>query len=240
MPRPPSGLKPKHPRARTPVPKEGPAALAIFRDLFAAYGPRQWWPAQTDFEVLVGAILTQNTAWSNVEKAIANLRNVDALDPHAIATMPKSRLEELIRPSGYFRQKAQRLQQVVRAIYGSSTDLQEFLRGDTASVRAKLLALPGIGPETADSILLYAGTHSTFVIDAYTLRLARRFVLPIDRAEGRDDYHRAKAYFEAAVPHDLQIYREYHALIVELGKGTCRPTPKCPQCPLQRRCAQKV
>ncbi len=215
-------------------------ALAIFRDLFGAYGPRHWWPAQSDFEVLVGAILTQNTAWTNVERAIANLRDASALDPQSIATMPRARLEVLIRPSGYFRQKAKRLQQVVRAIYSSAPDLQQFLRGDTEQVRQKLLALPGIGPETADSILLYAGTHPTFVVDAYTLRLAQRFPLPVGAAPGRDDYHRAKAYFEGAIAADLQLYREFHALIVELGKGTCRPKPKCERCPLQQRCAQKL
>jgi len=218
----------------------GAKLLELYNRLYSAYGPQHWWPAETAFEIMVGAVLTQNTAWSNVEKAIAGLRAADLLSPHGIATAPLTSLEGAIRPSGYYRQKARRLQGVVRAVYGSASDLQEYLAGPTPEVREKLLSLRGIGPETADSILLYAASaHPTFVVDAYTQRLVARYPLPVPQGPG-DAYDRTKGYFEAQLEPDLELYRELHALIVRLGATHCRARPLCGTCPLRRGCAQKV
>lgn len=204
---------------------------AIYDALYAAYGPRHWWPGETRLEVMVGAVLTQNTNWTNVERAIGNLKAANALDWHRLHRMPHARLAELIRPAGYFNVKARRLKHltawVVEAFDG---DLDAMFSTPTGSLRERLLGVNGVGRETADSILLYAGRHVTFVVDAYTARILRRHGLIDDEA----DYEQIKDLFEGNLPADEALFNEYHALLVELGKRCCRPrTPRCTECPLR-------
>jgi endonuclease III related protein len=195
-----------------------------------AMGPLHWWPGETRFEVIVGAILTQSTAWSNVERAIANLRKERLLDPRAMLRVGTGRLERLVRPSGYFRQKARKLKAFVRFLereFGGSLD--RMFRQPTAVLREKLLAVHGIGPETADSILLYAGKHPVFVIDAYTRRILARHELLDARAE----YQQAQDLFHRHLPRRVPLFNQYHALLVETGKRWCRPRQaQCEACPL--------
>ena len=198
--------------------------------LTAALGPMHWWPAKTPFEVIVGAILTQNTAWANVERAIANLRRARLLTPRALERVPLARLARMVRPSGYFRQKARKLKAFVRFLrrdYGGS--LARMFRSSTEELRERLLAVNGIGPETADSILLYAGNHSVFVVDAYTKRILHRHGLVSDNA----GYEEIRRLFESNLPNDPRLYNEYHALLVNVGKNWCRvQQPRCSECPL--------
>jgi endonuclease-3 related protein len=205
-----------------------------FETLFASLGPMGWWPGRTPFEVIVGAILTQNTAWTNVERAIANLRRERLLTPRAIERVIEPQLAKLIRPSGYFRQKAKKLKafvQFLRAEHGGS--LARMFRTATPELREQLLNVWGIGPETADSILLYAGQHTVFVVDAYTHRiLGRHGLLPHSNAT--PDYEGVRAMFEARLPRDTQLYNEFHALLVNVGKNWCRTRePRCEECPLK-------
>jgi endonuclease III related protein len=197
----------------------------------AALGPMHWWPAQTPFEVIVGAILTQSTAWANVERAIANLHTAKALTPGAMGRISIARLAALVRPSGYFRQKAKKLKAFVRFLkteYGGS--LKRMFETPTAELREKLLAVHGIGPETADSILLYAGSHPVFVVDAYTHRIFGRHGL----FNGKPDYERVRAFVESSIPQDPALFNEFHALIVNTGKNWCRKSaPRCDGCPLR-------
>ncbi|MCB9475572.1 MAG: endonuclease III domain-containing protein [Deltaproteobacteria bacterium] len=195
------------------------------------FGRLHWWPGETPFEVCVGAILTQNTAWTNVEKAIANLKAAGALDCNKIATMPESRLAELIRPSGYFNQKAARLRDFARFLLeGYEGRVEAMASRPIDDLREELLSLKGIGPETADSILLYALEMPSFVIDAYTKRIFSRK----GAFDGKIDYHDAKAYFEKRVERDVDGYNEFHAQIVMLGKDYCRKSdPRCDTCPIR-------
>jgi len=204
--------------------------LDIYRILFDHYGPREWWPAETPFEVVVGAILTQNTAWKNVEKAIANLKQLGPLTPEALFRLPEETLAEAIRPSGYYRQKGKRL----RNLLGMLSDrfecrLEALFDLPTETLREELLALSGIGPETADSILLYAAGRPVFVIDTYTIRiLSRHELLPEETS-----YAEAQQWVTDHLPEDVQLFNEFHALLVNVGKDFCRPRPKCPGCPLE-------
>jgi endonuclease-3 related protein len=204
----------------------------FYNALFAALGQQGWWPACTRFEVIVGAILTQNTAWGNVERAIANLRRARMLSPRALERVSLARLARLVRPSGYFRQKARKLKTFVRFLrteYRGS--LARMFRAPTPGLRQKLLSVPGIGPETADSILLYAGGRPVFVVDAYTRRILSRHGL-IDE---RSNYEQMRALFEQSLPRDSRLYNEYHALLVQVGKNWCRPgKARCDACPLGR------
>jgi len=208
-----------------------PELSRYFETLFAALGPQHWWPARTPFEVIVGAILTQNTAWTNVERAIANLRRARLLTPAALERVPLRRLERLIRSSGYFRQKARKLKEFVRFLRRDfSGSLARMFRTPTAELRERLLAVHGIGPETADSILLYAGGHPVFVVDAYTHRILERHAL----ASEKPRYESVRALFEASLPPDPAVYNEFHGLIVHVGKHWCRTRqPRCHECPLQ-------
>jgi endonuclease-3 related protein len=203
-----------------------------YNALFRALGPQNWWPARTAFEVIVGAILTQNTAWANVEKAITNLRRERLLTPASLERVPQIKLARLIRSSGYFRQKAKKLKAFVKFLrceYGGS--LARMFRAPTAQLREKLLAVHGIGPETADSILLYAGRHPVFVVDAYTKRIFTRHGLVTEKA----GYEELRALFENTLSRDVQLYNEFHGLIVMTGKHWCRTkNPLCHACPLQR------
>jgi endonuclease-3 related protein len=204
--------------------------LDYYRAMFGALGPQHWWPGKSPFEVIVGAILTQNTAWSNVERAITNLRRGRLLHPAALETIPAPRLAGLIRSSGYFRQKAKKLKAFVRFLrveYAGS--LARMFRTPTALLREKLLAVHGIGPETADSILLYAGEHPVFVVDAYTRRILERH----DLAHPRATYDQLRSLFESHLPRETPLFNEFHALIVNTGKNWCRArNPLCSECPL--------
>ena len=205
----------------------------IFDRLAAHYGPLHWWPAETPFEVVVGAILTQNTNWRNVERAIAHLRAAGALTPERLLGLPRAELEKLIRPAGFFRQKAERLQLFAAHLFARcGGDLAALLAGDLDAVRRDLLALKGIGPETADSILLYAGGRPSFVVDAYTRRLFTRLRL----LRGDESYEVIRLLFMDTLPADPDLFNEYHALIVEHCKTLCRKTPLCPECPLLALC----
>jgi endonuclease III related protein len=203
--------------------------LEIYDRLLAAYGPQQWWPASSPFEVLIGAVLVQNTAWPNVVKAIENLRQRDLLEPHALFAVPIDELEDLIRPAGYYRVKSRRLHNLLTLLverFDGSLDTM-FATG-LADLRVELLKVNGIGPETADSILLYAGGLPTFVVDTYTHRVfARHGWIGYDAG-----YHDIKEHFESRLPDDAHLFNEYHALLVQLGKDHCRKTPICKGCPL--------
>ncbi len=207
--------------------------MTIYQHLFDRYGPRHWWPAESPFEMAIGAILTQNTNWGNVEKAIANLREADALNSETICSLSPATLEELIRPSGFFRQKAQRLQLFACYLRDNyQTSLEKMLQQPLDPLRQELLALKGIGPETADSILLYAGKHLSFVVDAYTGRLFSRLGLLC----GTEKYQQIRKFFMLHLPEDVALYNEYHALIVIQCKEHCRKRPCCAGCPLESDC----
>ncbi|MEJ2201891.1 MAG: endonuclease III domain-containing protein [Desulfuromonadaceae bacterium] len=208
--------------------------LRVFESLLQQYGPLHWWPADSPFEVVIGAILTQNTAWSNVEKAIANLRRENCLTPARLRQTTRKQLEEWIRPAGFFRQKAERLQ-LFADYLGTQhqDDLAAMLKGPLPEVRRRLLAMKGVGPETADSILLYAADRPSFVIDAYTRRLFGRLQL-LDSAA---PYEQIRSQFMDRLPADSDLFNEYHALIVEHCKRHCRKRqPRCGDCCLGRDC----
>jgi len=200
----------------------------LYQSLYAHYGPQGWWPGETPFEIMVGAILTQNTNWQNVERAIANLKTARMLDPHRLFRISDARLAQLIRPAGYFNVKAKRLKALIRWLVRlHEGKVEKALAGDLNQVRAELLAIPGVGPETADSILLYAGNRPTFVVDAYTRRILARHGLIQQEAA----YEAIKALFERSLPAEASLFNEYHALLVRLGKEHCRPQPRCTDCP---------
>lgn len=205
----------------------------IFNQLLDHFGPLHWWPADSPFEVVIGAILTQNTAWRNVEGAIAALKAEMPLTVGNLLRIERQRLEELIRPSGFFRQKAERLQLfAVHLMSHHAGDLSAMLAGPLIEVRDELLKCKGVGPETADSILLYAGGRPSFVVDAYTRRLFGRLGL----LQGRESYDRIRQIFMTHLPHNSDLFNEYHALIVEQCKQYCRTKPFCSDCPLQGCC----
>jgi endonuclease-3 related protein len=201
----------------------------VYDRLFRAYGHQHWWPGETPFEVMIGAVLVQNTSWKNVEKAIENLRQQDLLNPLALFRTPPEELAELIRPAGYYRLKARRLHNLLAVLvqrYDGS--LEQMFQSSPSSLREELLDINGIGPETADSILLYAGSVPTFVVDTYTLRvLARHGWVGFDAG-----YDEIKDYFESGLEKDACLYNEYHALLVRVGHHHCRKTPQCAGCPL--------
>lgn len=211
---------------------DGPAqALGrYYRRLQDHFGPQHWWPARTRFEVILGALLTQNTSWKNVEKALANLRRAGLLSPAKLARQPAARLARLLRPSGYFRQKTRTVRRFLRHLksrYAGS--LPRLFQRPTAALREELLLLPGIGEETADSILLYAGERPLFVIDAYTRRVLTRHGLAPPQAP----YHQLQDFLHRHLPRQPGLFNEYHALLVAVGKTYChREAPDCPRCPL--------
>lgn len=204
--------------------------LTIYRRLFSAFGPQHWWPARTPFEVTVGAILTQNTAWRNVEHAIAALRRRRLLTPQALRRLPTARLARLIRPAGYFNVKARRLKAFVAFVCAQAGGrLDALWRQDLPALRHRLLSVPGVGPETADSILLYAGGQAVFVVDTYTRRVLARHGLVAPDAS----YEVVQRLFMDHLPRNVNLYNEFHALFVQLGKAHCRAVPRCDQCPLR-------
>ena len=202
---------------------------AFYDALETHFGPQHWWPAETPFEVMVGAILTQNTNWRNVEKAIENIRRAGLLDPVALRSLPRERLAELIRPAGYYNVKAARLANLLSVLVDEyDGDLERFFDGGIDQLRQRLLSINGVGRETADSIILYAARKPTFVVDAYTYRVVLRHGLVFEDA----DYDQLKSLFEDHLPRDASLFNEYHGLIVRVGKEFCRKTPRCSGCPL--------
>jgi len=209
----------------------GDKLVPLYETLLTHYGELHWWPAKTPYEVMVGAVLTQNTAWVNVEKAIANFGK--ALSPETVANAGLAELAEIIRPAGFYNQKAEYLKAatVWYAKYGY--DVPAVRRESLGKLRAELLATKGVGQETADSILLYAFGFPTFVADAYTARLCGRY--PIGAGKG---YRLVKAYFEDNLPQSAPIYNNFHALIVINAKAHCRKQPHCDGCPLGEKCGR--
>jgi endonuclease-3 related protein len=203
-----------------------------YRRLLDHYGPQHWWPAESPFEVIVGAVLMPQTAWRNVAEAIANLKSAGLLDVHTLAKASLPTIRRHVKVAGLHRSKPRRLRGVCRHLIDRADgDLIRYFNRPTSVVRADLLAQEGVGPETADSILLYAGGHPIFLVDAYTIRIGRRIGL-FDG--GR--YDAIQRHFEDHIPRDLETYREYHALLVAHAKALCRPTPRCDACPLQDLC----
>lgn len=202
----------------------------IFYRLLGHFGPQKWWPANTSFEVIVGAILTQNTSWNNVERAIELLKDADLLSIDGIYKIDEKTLERLIKPSGFFRQKTRRLKDFVNHIVTEwNGSLENFLAQPMESLRSQLLRIKGIGPETADSIILYAAHQPSFVVDRYTHRILLRH----GWVSTRYHYENLRNLFMLRLPHDIYLFQEYHALFVQLGKQYCGKTPKCSGCPLE-------
>ncbi|MGI9427446.1 MAG: endonuclease III domain-containing protein [Bythopirellula sp.] len=201
----------------------------VFEKLLASYGPQHWWPGDSPLEVMIGAVLVQNTAWKNVERAIDNLRAANLLDAEKILALEDAQLEDLIRPAGYFRRKAVRLRRLLEFFvheYGGS--IAAMQASDVHSLREGLLGVSGVGPETADAILLYALEKTVMVVDAYTHRVfARHGWVPYDF-----DYHQLQDHVLSELPVDAATYNELHALLVQVGKDFCRKAPRCEQCPL--------
>jgi endonuclease-3 related protein len=240
--------------------KPGTDLVEYYRALLRRWGPQNWWPAQSRLEVIVGAYLTQNTNWTNVEKAMANLRRARVLSIKGMRELPLDQLQQLIRPSGYFRQKAEKLETFIRFLDSNySGSLDRMFAQPTEKLRAELLALNGVGPETADSILLYAGNHPVFVVDAYTRRIFERHGIVAFKARydeirllvedavtraapgqfqlqqlGSDPRHPVSRMSRMSRTELAQHYNELHALIVRAGNLYCRSTPKCEGCPLHK------
>ncbi len=203
--------------------------MDIYEHLFDAFGPQHWWPGESRFEIMVGAILTQNTSWTNVARAIANLQAAALLDPDRLHALDLAELEPLIRPAGYFRLKAKRLRNFTQWLsdeYGANLDALDAV--ETRRLREELLGISGIGPETADSILLYALERPVFVVDTYTARVAVRHQL----IDPDVNYEQLQYLFESNLEPDVVFFNEYHALLVRVGKDFCKPKPKCAACPL--------
>lgn len=204
--------------------------LRLYDALYKYYGPQYWWPAKTKFEVIVGAILTQNTSWRNVEKAVCNLRKAKLLNPAAMKDINKKNLAALIMPSGCYNIKAGRLKSFINFLfrkYGGS--LKRMFSQDTAILRKELLEVKGLGFETVDSILLYAGQKPVFVVDAYTKRILANHKL----ISSGDKYHEVQRLFMESLPSDSALFNEYHALLVRLAKEACTTHPKCEACPVR-------
>ena len=211
--------------------------MEMYEAMRERFGPRGWWPAgpgparRVKLEICVGAVLTQNTNWRNVEKAVANLSAAGCMGVGALHAKPHAELAELIRPAGYFNVKAKRLKNFIAAVHESfGDDIEAFLDRPAAALREELLAINGIGRETADSIILYAAGKLSFVVDPYTCRILLRHGL----ISPADDYEAIKELFEGALPDDLELWNDYHAQLVEVGKTSCRPSARCDGCPLER------
>ena len=204
--------------------------LKIYSSLYNYFGPLNWWPGDTPFEIMVGAILTQNTSWNNAEKAINNLKKENLLDPRKLYGINQKELAQLVRPSGYYNIKAKRLKNFVNLFINDfEGSAEEMFSGDVRELRRKLLKVNGIGPETADSILLYAGKKAFFVVDAYTKRIFSRHKLI-----SKDfTYYQIQEFFNQGLDRDVELFNEFHAQIVMLGKTICTSkNPDCTKCPI--------
>jgi endonuclease-3 related protein len=202
----------------------------IYELLRKAYGPQHWWPAESPLEVMVGAVLTQNTNWQGVEQAIANLKRHNLLNPDKLKAIPTEELSRLIRPAGYFNLKARRLKNLIELVTEAySGDLNHMRQVETGQLRRELLAVNGVGPETADSILLYALQRPVFVVDTYTYRVMNRHGL----IAAEVSYDELQELFSHHLPADMTLFNEYHALLVRVGKLHCQPKARCQGCPLE-------
>ncbi len=205
--------------------------LRVYQSLLQHHGPQNWWPGETSFEVMVGAILTQNTAWTNVEKAIVRLKQADALAPDRLLSLSETTVADLIRPSGYFNVKTKRLRNYCRWFLKSGGH-DALSTWSTSDLREGLLSINGIGPETADDILLYVFERSVFVIDSYTRRLFSRLEL----INGDLDYEKIRSIFENELEKETPLFNEYHALIDVHAKTVCKTKPDCGSCCLTKYC----
>ncbi len=210
----------------------GRILLEMFDAMYKHFGPQNWWPGETPLEIVIGAVLTQNTNWQNVERAIKNLKKANALDIEKIAKSKPEKLANLIKPTGYFNIKAKRLQNLMKFLYENyDADLEKFFELPIEKLREELLSISGIGPETADDIILYAANKPSFVVDTYTYRILLRHSL-IDQDA---DYNLIKELFEDNLEPDVKLFNEYHALLVATGKHYCKRTnPLCSKCPLNK------
>ncbi|RJO64919.1 MAG: endonuclease III domain-containing protein [Candidatus Omnitrophota bacterium] len=209
-----------------------PVFKKIYQRLYASLGPQGWWPAETPFEVIIGAILTQNTNWQNVAKAISNLKEAKAITARTLYSLPRKRLTRLIRPAGYYNIKTERLECFLKFLFTRYRGSVRKMRTQGLNtLRLQLLSVKGIGPETADSILLYALGKPVFVVDAYTRRIFTRHSL----IKGDEDYHAIQNLIMKNLKRNVQLFNEFHALLVEVGKKFCRKkNPRCARCPLQQ------
>ncbi|MCL6589750.1 MAG: endonuclease III domain-containing protein [Firmicutes bacterium] len=207
--------------------------LQIYAKLFDHFGPQYWWPAKTRFEVMVGAVLTQAVAWRNVVKAVTNLEKAGLLSPLGLYHADPLLLMEYLKPTRYYKMKLKKLQAMVNFIVDEyQGDLDLMFKEELPELRKKLLGVYGLGPETVDSILLYAGSYPVFVVDEYTRRIFSRLGL----VAGKISYEKLRQFFEKNLPESVELYNEFHALIVALGNQTCSITPKCLACPLRDEC----
>lgn len=208
----------------------GRLLMEMFDLMLDHFGPQNWWPAETEFEVMVGAILTQNTNWKNVEKAIHNLKKKGLLSLDSLHSINVTDLAREIRPAGYYNIKAKRLKNLINFLVDKyQADLSILIEDDTQTLREGLLSVKGIGPETADSILLYSASRPIFVVDAYTHRILSRH----DMIEEQTDYYELQGLFMDHLPEEAALFNEFHALIVQIGKNYCRKKPSCSICPLE-------
>ena len=208
----------------------GTLLTELYDTLWEAWGPQGWWPGDTPFEVAVGAILTQNTNWGNVARAITALKRQELLTPQALHDLPESELARLIRPAGYYNLKARRLKNFLDFLANDyQYSMAHMADAELERLRPALLGVKGIGPETADSILLYALDKPTFVVDTYTFRILSRHGLILEACS----YEELRQLFMEHLPPEVPVYQEYHALLVRLGKAWCRPQPRCPDCPVE-------
>jgi len=204
----------------------------IYQTLCNHFGSQHWWPGESPFEVIVGAILTQQTSWNNVEKAINNLKKENLLDSKKIRDIKNEKLEKLIQSSGYYRQKTKKLKNFMNFLWEKYNGrLEKLFNQPIPKLRENLLSVNGIGKETADSIILYAANKPIFVIDTYTVRLINRLEITKEK-----DYNKIQQLFQKNLPQDTQLFNEFHALIVKLGKDYCKKKPRCDECPLRMKC----
>lgn len=207
--------------------------IEIYKKLLNHFSKQNWWPAETEFEVIIGAILTQASAWKNVEIAIKNLKSEKILNPEGIKNIHQNKLKKLIRSVVYYNTKSKKLKEFINFLYKNyNGNLNPLLNQPKYKLRNELLSIWGIGHETADSIILYAANKPSFVVDAYTRRIFSRLGFVNDGI----NYENLKKFFESNLPEDLEIYKEFHALIVELGKNYCRRKPICDECPISYNC----
>ena len=210
----------------------GQLLMEVYHRLLERYGPQGWWPGDSAFETVIGAILTQNTAWSNVEKALASMKKAGIFSPEKLRTLPEEELASLIRSSGYFITKAKKLKAFVYHLERYGDDLQAFFAKEVKTLREELLGIYGIGEETADDILLYAADKPSFVIDAYTHRILQRLGI----APSSESYTAYQQLFQEQLPQEVTLYNEYHALLDRHGLETCRKSPLCHRCCLLDLC----
>jgi len=207
----------------------------IYRSLYKFFGPQYWWPtagSNKTLEIIIGAILTQQTSWSNAEKAIQNLNRESLINPEKLRDAQNEKLEKLIQPSGYYRQKTKKLKNFINFLWEKHNGkLERLFDQPIHELREDLLSVNGIGKETADSIILYAAEKPIFVIDAYTARSMNRIGITQEK-----EYGKLQEIFHNNLPHNAELFNEFHALIVRLGKDYCRKKPKCKQCPMNARC----